>query len=83
MKKVKILGLAFLVASLLAIPAMAQKTHGNSGPKKQTGQARAEEVQNPNGDKDRKGGRKKQTRTRKGWEKGVAEHRAKAKGHSK
>lgn len=80
MKKAKYLCLAFLVASLLAIPAVAQKIHRNSGTNKKTGQARAEEVQNKNGDKDRKGGKKTRTRAREGWDKN-AEHNA--KGHNK
>ena len=82
MRKLKYLFSAFLLASLLAIPATAQK-HGtgsmgrmgqrNSGPGEPHGQARAEEVQNANkkGDKDRKaskGNNGKKTRTRKGWE---------------
>ena len=48
----------FALAAMLGLPAAAQKSHSNSGTNKQTGLARAEEVQNPNGDKDRKGGRK-------------------------
>jgi hypothetical protein len=81
-RKLKYLFSAFLVASLLAIPATAQKhamgrmgrmgQRNNSGPGEPHGQARAEEVQNANkkGDKDRKaskGNNGRKTRTRKGW----------------
>jgi hypothetical protein len=57
-KKLTYLCVAFALAAMLGLPAAAQKSHRNSGANKQTGLARAEEVQNPNGDKDRKGGRK-------------------------
>ena len=69
MKKLKYLSLAFLVASLLAIPATAQRhamgrmgqmSHRNNTPSK--------------------GSKAKKTRTREGWEKN-AKH--KANGHSK
>jgi len=87
-KKLKYFGLAFLAASLLAMPAAAQKgAHGNTGAGKMQGQARAEEVQTANGkgDKDHipvKGSKSKgkKTRTREGWEKN-AKH--KDKGSSK
>jgi len=80
-KKLKYLCAAILVASLLAIPATAQKRgmgrmgqRNNNGPGEPHGQARAEEVQNANkkGDKDRKASKSnngKKTRVRKGWEK--------------
>ena len=88
MKKLKYFGLAFLVASLVALPAAAQKGgHGNTGAGKMQGQARAEEVQTASGkgDKDHtpsKGSKSKgkKTRTREGWEKN-AKH--KDKGSSK
>jgi hypothetical protein len=84
-KKLTYLCVAFALAAMLGLPAAAQKSHSNSGTTKQTGLARAEGVQNPNGDKVRKGGKKTRTRTRarEGWEKGVAHHKDKAKGHSK
>lgn len=78
MKKLKYLCAAMLAASLLAIPATAQKRgtgrmgqRSNNGPGEPHGQARAEEVQNTNkkGDKDRKGSKAnngKKTRVRKG-----------------
>ena len=68
MKKLKYLCSAFLVASLLAIPAAAQK-HGMS----RMGQMGRMGQRNNNGEK---------TRTREGWEKN-AKHKAKAKGHTK
>jgi hypothetical protein len=66
----KHLCLAFLVASLLAIPAAAQGKKGmrnNNGTNEPHSQARADEVQDANkkGDKNHKGGKK----TRKGWDK--------------
>ena len=81
MKKLTYLCAAFALAAMLGLPAVARKNHGNTGANKQTGPARPEKVQNKNGDKDRKGGRKTQTQAREGWEKGVAQH--KAKGHNK
>jgi len=49
MKTLKHLCLAFVAASLLAIPAVAQKgARNNNGAAKQSGQARAEQVQNEN-----------------------------------
>lgn len=81
MKKLKYLSVAFLVASLLAFPAAAQKhrmgrmgQRNNNGTGEPHGQARAEEVQNASkkGDQDRKaskGNHGKKTRTREGWEK--------------
>ena len=70
-KNLKYFCLALLVASLLAIPAAAQRgkkgTRNNNGANEPRGQARAEEVQSENkkGDKDQKGGKK--TKTRKGF----------------
>ena len=87
MKTLKNLGLAVLALSLLAIPAAArngQKGLRNNDTSKKHGQDRAEQVQTANnkGDKDNvpfKGskseGKKKKTRTRKGWHK-TAEHNA-------
>ncbi len=79
-----VLGVA--LAGLMVTGAAAQKSHGNSGTNKQTGLARAEEVQNPNGDKDRKGGRKNR-KNKKGDHDPAAstnktEGNHKAKGHS-
>ncbi len=88
MKMLKNLGLAMVALSLLAIPAAAdhgKKGQSNNGANEPRGTARAEEVQNKNGDKDKtpsKGSKSKgeKTRTRKGWHK-TAEHNA--KGHTK
>jgi len=78
-KKLQHFCLAFLVASLLAIPAAAQGKkggNGNNGAKEPHGQARAEEVQTTSGkgDKDHtpsKGSKRKSQgkKTREGWEK--------------
>jgi hypothetical protein len=75
-KKLKYLCAAFVLAAMLGLPAAAQKGRANTGAHKQTGQARAEEVQatNKKGDKDpspSKGSKSKgkKTRTREGWEK--------------
>jgi hypothetical protein len=90
-KMLKNLGLAMVAVSLLAIPAAARNgqkgAHNNNGAGEPRGTARAEEVQNKKGDKDKspsKGSKSKgrKTRTREGWEKN-AEHNANAKGHSK
>src|SRR5438876_10660259 len=83
-KRLKYLSLAFLVASLLAIPAMAQRGRSNRGGATR-GIPRSDQVQaeNKRTDKDSdptKGSKAKKTRTREGWEKN-AKH--KAKGHSK
>ena len=92
MKKLKYLSLAFLVVSLLAIPAAAQKHkmgrmgqmgRSNNGPGEPHGQARAEEVQNANkkGEKNRKGSKSnngEKTQTREGWE-GKAKHKGSKK----
>ena len=74
-----------VMISLMAIPAAAQRAHGNSGAGKMHGQARAEEVQTTNlkGDKDNvpsKGSKSKgkKTRTREGWEK-TAKHKGSSK----
>lgn len=49
MKRMKNLCLALVVASLLALPAAAQKgARNNNGAGKQRGQDRAEQVQNEN-----------------------------------
>ena len=71
MKKLKCLGLAFLVASLLAIPAAAQgkkgtRNNNGTGAPKQTSQARADEVQDEN-HKPLKGSKSEGKKTRKGW----------------
>jgi hypothetical protein len=76
-KKLKYFCLAFLVASLLGIPAAAQGkkgTRNNNGANEPRGQARAEEVQTENGkgDKDHnpsKGSKSRGKKTREGWEK--------------
>lgn len=85
-RKMRNLGLAIVVFSLLATPALAQKGRSNKGGAT-TGPARADQVQlqNKKGDKDpnpSKGSKAEKTRTREGWEK-KAQHKAKAKGHSK
>ncbi len=86
-KMLKNLGLALVALSLLAIPAAAdgKKARSNNGTGEPRGTARAEEVQNKKGDKDKspsKGSKSKgeKTRTRKGWHK-TAEHNA--AGHQK
>ena len=82
MKKLQYFCSALLVACLLAIPAAAQKSEGNSNTNKKTGKARAEQVQtvNKKGDKDKatKGSKNK------GHHEGSTEKKgkAKAKGHS-
>jgi hypothetical protein len=88
MKKLKYFCSALLVASLLAIPAAAQKgekgerNNNGTSTSKQKGKARADQVQavNKKGDKDpspTKGSKNKGHHE--GWEK---KGKAKAKGHS-
>ena len=69
MKKLKYFCLAFLVASLLAIPGAAQGkkgTRNNNGANEPHGQARADEVQDENR-KPSKGSKSEGKKTRKGW----------------
>ena len=80
--KLKNLFVAILALSLLTSPALAQKgRRSNMGSGAMTGRARANQVQAENNSPS-KGTKAKKTRTREGWEKN-AQHRAKAKGHSK
>ena len=81
MKKLKYFCSALLVASLLAIPAAAQKGESNNNVSKQKGTARAEKVQaaNKKGDKDKASKGSKNKGKHEGLEK---KGKAKAKGHS-
>jgi len=71
-KKLKYFSLAFLVASLLAIPAAAQGkkgTRNNNGANEPHGLARADEVQDENHQPSKGSKRKSQgKKTREGWE---------------
>ena len=81
MKMLKNLFVAIFVLSLLATPALAQKGRRSNMGAAMTGRARANQVHDENKSPS-KGSKAKKTRTREGWEKN-AQHKAKAKGHSK